>query len=79
MPPSRKYKIGDVFNNRKIIGYVNHIYRVQCLQCGKIAQINSTTMQRAECNCIDENKIKAMKEKYKNGVTIEHLKEWLGG
>lgn len=74
-----KYRIGDIYNNRKIVDYKNSIFIVECVRCGKKAKTNTTTLTKASCTCVDEKKVQAMKEKYKNGVTIEHLKEWLGG
>lgn len=75
----RKYKIGDIYNNRKVIGYKTPLYIVECLACGKQSKNNASNIEKTSCVCIDEKKLQAIKEKYKNGVTIEHIKEWIGG
>lgn len=74
-----KYKIGDIYNNRKIVDYKNSLYFVECVNCGKQTKQTAKGLIKKSCTCVDEKKVQAMKEKYKNGVTLEHLKEWLGG
>ena len=84
----RKYKIGDVFNNREIIGYVQSNYYLRCLDCGKETRQGSKEMRMNFCICYNDcvtfttkplnKKLSRIRDKYKNGVTIEHLKEWIG-
>lgn len=55
----RKYKIGDIINNRKIIGYSdNHnkkgryYYRVKCLLCGQEYDSMGQTLEKTiSCGC----------------------------
>lgn len=81
-----KYNIGDVFNNRKYIERKNKKYVLQCLDCGKITLQASSQMTKKKCPCRYgfefttkplNPKLSAIRDKYKNGVTIEHIKEML--
>lgn len=82
----KKYKIGDIFNNRKLVGFAQG-YIIKCLNCGKETRQGSIEWRTKTCPCTKlaltkeplNKKLQAIKDKYKNGVTIEHLKEWLGG
>lgn len=77
----KKYKIGDIFNNRKLVGFGQGKYIIKCLNCGKETRQCLNAMMTKKCPCTKKikkplnKKLQAMKEKYKNGVTIEHLKE----
>lgn len=85
-----KYLIGDVFNNRILIGKDGMKYVVECLDCGKITRQSSQNMIGKHCRCVEENtvtfttkplnkKLSAIRDKYKNGVTMDILNEWIGG
>ncbi|MBR2909273.1 MAG: hypothetical protein IKC11_02875 [Clostridia bacterium] len=83
-----KYKIGDIYNNRQLIGFVKGKYLIKCLDCGKETRQGTTEMVTRKCPCSKlgtfttkplNKKLSQIRDKYKNGVTLEHLKEWLGG
>lgn len=84
----KKYRIGDIFNNRKLVGFAQGKYVIKCLKCGKETRQGSIEWRTNYCPCLKKvnltkkplnKKLQAIKEKYKNGVTLEHLNEWLGG
>lgn len=85
----KKYKIGDIFNNRQLIGFMKGKYLIKCLDCGKETMQNTKTIVTKHCPCFTDcvvfttkplnKKLSQIRDKYKKGVTLEHLKEWLGG
>ena len=57
----RKYTIGDIINNRKIIGYAGNIngtykYICECLLCHKIYNIDASSLSRSySCGCLNSS------------------------
>ena len=54
----RKYKIGDIVNNKKIIGYLGskkegkYYYKVKCLLCGREYEALGQTLKKSfSCGC----------------------------
>lgn len=90
---NRKYRVGQVVEGKKVIGYRGRRYIVECQDCGLIYERNSNQISNF-CRCRraefytrrfsglhylnPPEKIEAIKEKYRNGVTAEILDELLG-
>lgn len=86
MSGKRKYNIGYVIQNWKIINVISQFCEIECINCGKVLNKRLCNVIHSPplCSCLDlgnkqKEKIQALKEKYKNGVTMEILQEWLGG
>lgn len=90
----KQYKIGDIQFGWHIVDYQNCYYVVKCIVCGNISKRKPCTFsQSCKCFSkskrivqkikfehpeVHRAKIEAIKEKYKNGVTIEHINTMLG-
>lgn len=86
-----KYKIGEVINDRKVIKRNPGRYWVMCTNCGKIAICNVSALDKAKCKCKrnyskrfsgknysnSKEKLEQIKNKYKNGIPKEEIKNWL--
>lgn len=90
----KQYKIGDIQFGWHIVDYQNCYYVVKCIVCGNISKKKPCTFsQSCKCFSkskrivrklkferpeVHKAKIESIKEKYKNGVTIEHINQMLG-
>lgn len=92
MPRPYPWKAGDVvghwiFVERVCAGKA----KVQCRDCNNIQIIYSYYLHQGrklcdkchngeQCiDCLTDEEVKHYREKYKNGVTVDILREWLGG
>lgn len=88
MKGGRKYKNGYVINGRIVIGYSGNRYLMRCQLCGMKTLQAINQIEKHNCKCREKSKrfsgmiydnppekIEAIKEKYKNGVTKEILQE----
>ena len=84
MSGKRKYNIGYVTQNWKIINVIGKFCEIECIYCGKVfnKRLCNVIQRPPLCSCLknrQNEKIQALKEKYKNGVTMDILQKWLGG
>ena len=92
MPRPYPYKAGDVVGHWIFVERVCvNKAKVQCRDCDNVQVVysyylsSSSTKQKLcdKCHngerCLTDEEVKHYREKYKNGVTVDILREWLGG
>ncbi|MBQ0165487.1 MAG: hypothetical protein KBT02_00080 [Treponema sp.] len=91
MRTHRKYHVGDIINDRVIIKVDGRFAIAECLKCGRIRKTFPSEFSKMNCICRKKDsgrfsgkiykntteKLQRIKEKYKNGVTTEHITEML--
>lgn len=91
MRTPRKHFVGDVISDRVIISVNGRHAQLECLKCGKIVKGTPSDFFNRYCPCRkkesnrysgkvyknSKEKLQSIKEKYKNGVTDEIMKEFM--
>lgn len=84
------YKLGDRIGDRVLVGRTaDKKLILKCIYCGALIKDSATNAMKRKCLCMGKQrrfsgltyvnppeKIEALKEKYKNGVTEEILQEF---
>lgn len=95
MPRPYPWKAGDVVGHWIFVERVcKNKVKVQCRNCDDVQIIYSyylSSLGRKQklcdkchngerrIDCLTDEEVKHYREKYKNGVTVDILREWLGG